>query len=265
MRPAGALRALAVTVAELPDEEDALEPAWAALRQHVAAARSDWVMLPEMPFAPWVFGAPAFDPGVWAAAIRRHDVWMARLAELGAPVVAASRPVEAGGRRLNRAFAWTRDGGICWLRAKHWLPEEPTAHEATWFDRGEPVFDAVPVAGVRVGVQLCTELFFPEGARRIGRTGGQLIVAARASTGHPRWAVAVRMAAIVAGAFVVSANRRSGPTPAFPGTGWIVDPDGEVLATTSAEAPFATALLDLALADRARATYPRNVEPAPGA
>ena len=40
---------------------------------------------------------------------------------------------------------------------------------------------------------------------------------------------------------------------------WIIDPDGRILAATNAEAPFATADLDLTAPAAARATYPRSV------
>ncbi|MDG6899312.1 MAG: hypothetical protein JRN44_03470 [Nitrososphaerota archaeon] len=35
-----------------------------------------------------------------------HRRWRERLQELGAAMVAGSRPVEAGGRRFNEGFAW---------------------------------------------------------------------------------------------------------------------------------------------------------------
>jgi N-carbamoylputrescine amidase len=43
------------------------------------------------------------------------------------------------------------------------------------------------------------------------------------------------------------------------GLGWVVDPDGQVLATTSREQPFVTVEVDLRLAEQARHTYPRYV------
>ena len=43
------------------------------------------------------------------------------------------------------------------------------------------------------------------------------------------------------------------------GGSWIIDPDGEVLGLTTADEPFLTLDLDLALADLAKKTYPRYV------
>jgi N-carbamoylputrescine amidase len=45
------------------------------------------------------------------------------------------------------------------------------------------------------------------------------------------------------------------------GVGWIISPDGEILARTSAAEPFATLEIDLDLAAAARRTYPRYVFP----
>ncbi|KRQ98877.1 hypothetical protein CQ10_26220 [Bradyrhizobium valentinum] len=92
-------------------------------------------------------------------------------------------------------------------------------------------------------------------ARRLGQAGVQLIAAPRATSGHPRWDVAVRMAAIAAGAFVVTANRRG----ALAGGSWIVAPDGDILARTSEDNPLISLEIDLSAADAAKLTYPRNV------
>jgi len=70
-----------------------------------------------------------------------------------------------------------------------------------------------------------------------------------------------RVAALVSGCFVLSSNR-VGNTPGeatFGGQGWVVGPDGDVLALTSAEHPFVTVAIDLGAADQAKSTYPRDV------
>jgi predicted amidohydrolase len=65
-----------------------------------------------------------------------------------------------------------------------------------------------------------------------------------------------RAAAIAAGAFGLSSNRfdKSG---AYGGQGWVVGPDGEVLALTSASEPFVSVRIDLEAAEKAKSTYPR--------
>jgi N-carbamoylputrescine amidase len=61
------------------------------------------------------------------------------------------------------------------------------------------------------------------------------------------------------GGFVASANRRSYSGDDFAGQSWIVSPEGDVLAETTARAPIATVTVNLAEATAARATYPRNL------
>ena len=57
------------------------------------------------------------------------------------------------------------------------------------------------------------------------------------------------MAAIASGAFVISSNRAEDQW--FGGRGLVIGPDGDVLASTSSLAPFATVAIDLAESTRA--------------
>ena len=251
-----------IAVCELPDAAPHHAAAWNDLVRFLAAHPADVVVLPEMPFVEWrPFASDVFDPAAWRAALDAHDAMMGRLGELGAEVVLASRPVESGGLRFNEAFAWTRAGGYCAARAKHWLPDEPDAREATWFARGERRFEPITAGPVAVGFQLCTELLFTDAAHAIGRGGAQLLAAPRATSGHARWRLAGALAAIVSGCFVASSNRRSERgDPTFAGRSFVVSPEGELLAETSDAEPFAVVEVDLADADRAKRSYPRTVE-----
>jgi N-carbamoylputrescine amidase len=109
-----------------------------------------------------------------------------------------------------------------------------------------------------------------EHARAYGEAGAQLLLNPRSTErqSQERWLTGGRVAAMVSGAYCLSANHVNdvGQVPAgdrapYPlgGMGWIVDPDGHVLATTDDEEPFVTRELDLAAADRAKGTYPRYV------
>jgi N-carbamoylputrescine amidase len=249
-----------ITVCELPDETGRRDAAWAELVRHLRAHPTDVVVLPEMPFCEWeMFRKRTVDLAAWRSALAAHDAMVARLGELETGAVLASRPVERGGKRLNQAFAWTREGGYRGARAKYYLPDEPDGWEASWFDRGEREFPPAPAGSLSVGFQLCTELLFSQAAWEIGRHGAQLIAAPRATGGHRRWPMAACLAAIMAGCFVASANRRSYDNDAFAGRSWLVTPEGEILLETSADSPFLTADVDLSAVDRARETYPRNL------
>lgn len=262
-----------VTVCELPDPSRGLEEAWGDLAGHVRARGSDLVLLPEMPFGRWLPADPEPDPGAWEEAVRAHRRWNGRLGELGAPAVAATRPVIRGGRRLNEAFVWTATEGARPAHAKHYLPDEEGFREATWYDRGPGRFEPAVLGrggddgrdGVRAGFLVCTELWFPERARSYGRAGIHLLLAPRATPGYSRekWLAAGRTAAVIAGAWGLSSNRSGpGPSDAFDwaGGGWVVGPDGDVAGVTSSAEPFLTVAIDPATAEAAKSTYPRYVE-----
>lgn len=249
-----------ITVCELPDEATRMESAWADLVRYLRGGPTDVVVLPEMPFCEWkTFQQRSVDLAAWRAALAAHDAMLPKFAELETQLVLSSRPVEAGSSRLNQAFSWTRESGYRGARAKFYLPDEPDGWEATWFDRGDPEFRPQLAGPVNVGFQLCTELLFSHAAWEIGHRGGQLIAAPRATGGHRRWSMAACLAANMAGCFVASANRRSYDSQAFAGRSWLISPEGEIILETSVDEPFLSAEVDLFAVERARHSYPRNL------
>lgn len=247
-----------ITVCDFPDEPDRKEKAWVELIGHLQAEPSDIVVLPEMAFCYWLFVGDAVDHTLWQQAVSDHDRMIARLPELGVGMVLGSRPVSRAGRRLNEAFAWSADG-YRGVRAKWYLPDAPDGRETLWFDQGDRNFAPVTIGDVRVGFQLCSEMMYPEHARAIGLSGGHLIAQPRATSGNRRWPIAAAMTAITSGCFVATANRRSFDRDWFPGGSWIISPEGEELAGTTPDKPFATAAVDLRQADRAKTSYPRDM------
>lgn len=247
-----------VTVCQLHDGSAALENDWRQLVAHVRMEASDFVLLPEMPFFPWFAGSRTFDPAVWAAAVEAHNAWERRLTELAPAVVAASRPIDFGNERYNEGFVWERATGIRGAHAKAYLPNEEGVWEASWYHAATPDFVPVQVREERLGFLICTELWDLEQARLYGLERVQLLVTPRltAAATLDKWLAAGRVAAILAGAYGLSSNRfaESGD---FGGQGWIIDPDGAVLALTSAAQPFATATIDFDVARKAKSTYPR--------
>lgn len=252
-----------VAVCQLGDHAEHLEHEWGALSAHVRQAGSALVVLPEMPFSPWFAAGRRFDGARWRAAVEAHERWIERLPALAPAAVVGSRPVDRSGRRLNEGFVWSAEGGYLAIHDKYYLPEDEGFWEASWYEPGDGQFEPFAAGDARVGVQICTELWFFEHARAYGRAGAHLIAVPRA-TGKPtleKWLVGGRAAAVVSGAYVASSNRSAAPGSAadLGGQGWVVGPDGEVLALTSAEAPFATVEVDLLHAARAKSTYPRYV------
>jgi predicted amidohydrolase len=246
-----------VTVCEMPDDRKAFETAWEELIAYVSKQQSDLVLLPELPFYPWIATTPQFDAQVWQMAQQVHEVMMQRLREVSASVVLGTHPLIEGAFRLNRGFSWTPTDGYQGVHDKYYLPNEEGFYERCWFDRGRRDFTLARVQDMALGFLICSEVMFTEWARYYGRQGANIIAVPRATGGHERWVVAPRMAAIASGAFVISSNRAQDHV--FGGRGLVVGPDGDVLASTSRQAPFATVAIDLAESTRAKKTYPRDL------
>jgi len=251
-----------VTVTQFSDGTP--ESEWANLIRHCAENRPDLVLLPEMPFDHWLAATDQVDEARWQAAAFRHYKWLSRLGELAGAAVAGSRPVDAEGTPHNAAFSWSEEVGHTSPHLKYYLPDEPGFWEATWYRRApQKSFRAHSLAGVSTGFMICTDMWFTEHARSYAGQGVDLLLVPRATpaVSDAKWLAGGRAAAVMAGAFCLSSNRQ-GITEGvmFGGTGWIIDPDGNVLATTTDQQPFATVEIDQSEAQTAKRTYPRYVQ-----
>jgi len=252
-----------ITVCELPDDRDDFERAWEGLTDHARTEASDIVLLPEMPFHCWLMADREPDIALWDAAVADHDRWEGRLGELAPAAVLGSRPITREGRRFNEGFIHEPGTGYRGVHLKNYLPDEEGFWEATWYERGPGEFAVTPLKEAAIGFQICTDLWFLEHAREMGRSGAQLIAVPRATPAAtiPKWLTGGAVAAVVSGAFTLSSNRVAPPGSGVDlgGCGWICDPEGVMLAITSPELPWLTIEVDPGEADRAKKTYPRYV------
>jgi N-carbamoylputrescine amidase len=248
-----------VTVCELPHEPAALDAAWAALCEHTSRERSELVLLPEFVAVEPVWETERFDAARWSAADALGARWLSRLKELHAAHVVSTRPVTIDGHRLNQGYLESA-GRVTPLRSKFFLPDEPGSWEAHWFDRGDADFPSYRAGALAFGLNICTELWALESYPAYARASVLAILSPRATAAATtaKWIAAGVVAAVRSGAFCLSSNRVD-PRGACGGVGWIISPDGAILATTSREAPFATVDIDLALPAAARKSYPRYV------
>jgi N-carbamoylputrescine amidase len=253
-----------VTVCELPNEPVALENAWGQLVAHAKLEKSDFILLPEMPFYRWLAHARHADPDQWEQAVQAHEAWMTRLKDLTPAIVASTRPVVLHGKRQNMGYLWDPEQGAKDVHTKYYLPDEPGFWEASWYKRGDGDFSLADTSKGKVGFLICTEIWFNAHAREYGKEGMQLLVCSRATPNltAPKWVVGGQTAAVVSGAFCLSSNL-TGTTPEggdYAGVGWIIEPnEGVVLGLTSSQQPFLTLDIDVEEADRAKKTYPRYV------
>lgn len=251
-----------VTVCQLTNYGGILDDEWDRLVDHVRAEGSDLLVLPEMPFSRWLAADYTVVPEQWDEAADRSEEWVAVLPAFAPTAVVGTRAVvDDDGTRRNGGFVV--DGGDARdVHDKSMLPDQPGWWEARWYQAATPAFEPFDVAGAKAGMLICSELWAMDRARGYGTAGVDLIVVPRA-TGHDSlevWLAATRTAAVVSGAFVASSNLHRPPGGVdLGGMGMVVSPDGDLLAFTDAQDPFATVEVDLAVAAAAKSTYPRDL------
>ncbi len=252
------------TVCQLPDDPKEFKEAWKRLAGHVQKERSELVLLPEMPFYPWVAQSKKGNPETWKKAVEAHDRWQERFTDLAPATVLGSRPVIRNGRHFNEGFIAGPDGSYTATHHKYYLPQEKWFWEASWYQRGVDNFSLHKAGEAKAGFLICTEQWVMNRAVEYGKQGVHLIATPRATelATAGKWLAGGRVCAISAGAWHISSNR-SGPDQTgsfeFGGKGWIAGPDGQVLGVTTTENPFITKILDLSEAEKAKKTYPRYV------
>ncbi len=231
-------RVVRASVCQLRTTPGALEEDWQGLCLHVEAQRSDLVVLPEMCFAPWFAGTRPNGTGPWDTAVDAHERWLPRVGELAAAVV-GSRPVNRAAGRRNVAFAADTAGPIRDLHDKSYLPDEPGFWEASWYGPGDGGHAVTTVAGLRAGVLVCTELWFLEHARRLGRDGAHVVATPRSTptATADKWLAGGQACAVVSGAWSLSSNSAQ---PEHGGLGWAINPEGDIVATTTRDTPWVT-------------------------
>ncbi len=255
-----------VTVCELHDESGEWDDDWRQLVEHVRTERPQLLLLPEMSFCPWLFRAQEPDKLAWDGAQVLALSRMNQLPELGPVTVLGTGPTTRAGVRLNEGYAWLGPSGPTQpVHAKYYLPDEPDFWEATWYQRGPNEFRTTTTPnGAIVGFLICTELWFPERGRQYGDEGAHIIVTPRSTwaSRYGRWLTGARALSIISGCFSLSSCKvdSSVMPESLGGHGWVIAPDGDLLAETSESAPIVTVDLDLELAAAAKLTYPRDVK-----
>ncbi len=252
-----------VTVCQFDNRSEVIEDSWRQLAEYLSSVDTDFLLMPEMPFHDWLAASNKPSVKAWHKGMAAHNARIARLTELGVPAVMFTRPQIVNSSLRNMATLWTEGEGTTEFHSKWNLPDEESYWEATWYDRGDPTFDLARIGTTRIGVQICTEMWFFEHARAYSKTGAHLLCVPRA-TPHGsvgKWLAGGQAAAVVSGCFCFSSNLYNPPgTEAdIGGLSWVVDPEGNILAQTSVDEPYATVDIDLKEAEVAKATYPRYV------
>ena len=148
----------------------------------------------------------------------------------------------------NTAVIIDADGTYVGKYRKIHIPQADNFYEKYYFKPGNTGYPVFQTKFGRIGVYICYDRRFPEGARALGINGAEIVFIPSATSGTSirTWHVEQRAHAIANRYFVGTLNRVGkediGPNE-FYGQSYFCDPDGVVLAQGSAESE------DIVLAD----------------
>jgi N-carbamoylputrescine amidase len=208
-----------------------------AVRYLEAAAErgAGLVCFPELFGTPWFLSAAVPDPGPHAEDV--DGPLLTLLAEhcrrLGVAAVCPFAERLADGAVANSAAVIDRAGVLQGVYRKVHLPELEGWREKTAFHPGDAGFPVFELGGLRVGIQLGWDLFFPEGFRALAVAGAQVVLvpSAAAYASQERWLAMAVSHAVANGMYVVRVNRVGSEAGLdFYGHTFAVRPDGELSA-----------------------------------
>ncbi len=166
----------------------------------------------------------------------------------------------------NTAVVFERDGSIAGIHRKMHIPDDPAYYEKFYFTPGDLGFHPIRTSVGKLGVQVCWDQWYPEGARLMALQGADILIYPTAigyeSTDteeeqqrqREAWTTIQRSHAIANGIPVVTVNRvgfepdPSGSTGGiqFWGSSFVAGQQGELLYRAS-ETEQETAVIDIDL------------------
>jgi N-carbamoylputrescine amidase len=173
-------------------------------------------------------------------------------------VVASLFERRAPGLYHNTAAVIDADGSLVGSYRKMHIPDDPLYYEKFYFTPGDLGFRAFDTRYGRIGVLVCWDQWYPEGARLTAMQGASVLFYPTAIGWHPSekqafgeaqrsaWQTIQRSHAIANGVYVVAVNRVGHePSPLAPGDrgqglefwggSFVADPFGQVLVEGSAD------------------------------
>ncbi len=213
-----------------------------------ARAGAQVVCLPELFLSPYF--CQKTDPALFDLAEPIPGPSTERLAalakKLGVVIVASLFERRSAGLYHNTAAVLDADGSFLGIYRKMHIPEDPLYYEKYYFTPGDIGFKTFQTKFAKLGILVCWDQWYPEGARLTALQGAECLLYPTAIGWHPRekeewgvhqhsaWETIQRSHAIANGVFVAAINRvgHEGPPEAgldFWGASFVCDPFGIVL------------------------------------
>lgn len=159
----------------------------------------------------------------------------------------------AAGVYHNTAVVFEKDGTVAGLYRKMHIPDDPGYYEKFYFTPGDIGFKPINTSVGKLGVQVCWDQWFPEGARLMALQGADILIYPTAIGYEPgdlkeeqerqreAWITVQRGHAVANGLPVISVNRtgyESAPSGndngiQFWGSSFVCGPQGEILSQAS--------------------------------
>ena len=177
----------------------------------------------------------------------------------------------------NTSVVFDTDGSVAGRYRKMHIPDDPAYYEKFYFAPGDLGFHPIPTSLGRLGVQVCWDQWYPEGARLMALQGADLLIYPTAigyeSSDTPAeqerqreaWITVQRGHAVANGIPVVTVNRvgfepdPSGQTKGiqFWGSSFVAGPLGEILYQASkSEEENAVIEVDMKRSENVRRWWP---------
>jgi N-carbamoylputrescine amidase len=170
---------------------------------------------------------------------------------------------EQAGVYYNTAAVLDADGTFLGKYRKTHIPHTSGFWEKYFFKPGNLGFPVFATRFGRVGVYICYDRHFPEGARALGLNGAEIVFnpsATVAGLSQYLWKLEQPAHAVANGYFVAASNRVGVEAPwnigKFYGTSYVVDPRGNFVAVGSEDADeLVVGTCDLDMIEEVRRTW----------
>jgi N-carbamoylputrescine amidase len=181
----------------------------------------------------------------------------------------------AAGLYHNTAVVFDADGSIAGKYRKMHIPDDPGFYEKFYFTPGDLGFTPIDTSVGRLGVLVCWDQWYPEGARLMALAGADLLLYPTAIGWDPddaqdeknrqrdAWVLSHRGHAVANGLPVLSCNRVGHePSPLgaagidFWGNSHVLGPQGEFLAQAGSEPEILSVEVDLQRSEHVRRIWP---------
>ncbi len=192
------------------------------------------------------------------------DIYSSLARLCGVVLVTSLFERRAPGLYHNTAVVFESDGSVAGIYRKNHIPDDPAYYEKFYFTPGDLGFRPIETSVGKLGVQVCWDQWYPEGARLMALRGADMLIYPTAigfessdspkeqQRQHEAWMTVQRGHAVANGLPVVTVNRvghepdPSGQTGGieFWGSSFVCGPQGEIIYQAS-QSEEVTALVEV--------------------